>query len=94
MRRLRDAAIGRHSQRFALEAAAAARHQPLLAAVDQRSQAALVHAIDARYRAIIPPIPPASARLRAHRPPADAAAEAHLACPARRRNARPHAGAP
>ena len=55
MRRLRDVAVGRDAQRFALQAAAAARKQPLLAAVDQRREAALEHAIDP-VAAIIPPI--------------------------------------
>ena len=81
VRRLRDVAIGRDPQRFALQAAPAARDQPLLAAVHQRSQAPLIHAIDhdtrhhpSRFSGQRPS--------SAHRPPADAAAEAHLACPA------------
>jgi hypothetical protein len=46
MRRLRDMAIGRHPQRFALQAAPAARDQALLAAVHQRGETAFIHAID------------------------------------------------
>ena len=48
MGRLRDAASRRHAQRLALEAAAAAREQLLLAAVDDGGKPSLEDTIDPR----------------------------------------------